>query len=503
MIVSRLKNWIEKGESERMEFKVSFNQETIETLTAFANNKGGVVLLGVDDNKVIKGVQASKESINHWVNEVKSKTAPQIIPDIEVFMAGKKTVIAMAVAEYPVKPVSCRGRYYKRIGSSNHTLSIQEVINIHLQSVNSSWDFYIRPNKTLSDISLRKVNKIIEQISNRKQIPIQDDPFTFLKKYSLVDGEKITNACWLMFLPEQDVNTTIELGHFASPVVIKDSLTLKNDLFTEVEEVMAFIRKHINKEIIITGDPQSTERWQYPLEAIRELVLNMIVHRDYTSSYDSVIKIFKDHIEFYNPGAFPDTISIDQLLSNDYISQPRNKQIAEMFKEAGMIEKYGSGVNRVCRSFIDYGLPVPEYTKLPDGVIIKVFSKATVNDLVNNQGNDLVNDLVNNLDDNLGNNQLNDPGNDLGNDLESDLVNNQRSDLVNDLGSDFKYKLSENQKKILEKISENGHVTQKELSKYIGITEKNIRININKLKQIGFLERVGSDKKGYWQVIEK
>lgn len=148
-----------------------------------------------------------------------------------------------------------------------------------------------------------------------------------------------------------DVNTTIELGRFSTPTIIKDSLTLHGDLFSETEDTMNFILKHINKQIIITGKLENEERWDYPLDALREIILNMIVHRDYTSAYDSVLKIFDNYIEFNNPGSLPVDITLNQLLNNDYVSQPRNKLLAEIFKASGMIEKYGSGIKGILFDF--------------------------------------------------------------------------------------------------------------------------------------------------------
>jgi len=133
------------------------------------------------------------------------------------------------------------------------------------------------------------------------------------------------------------------------------------------------VKKHINLEVIITGNPQSTQKWQYPMEAIREIVLNMIIHRDYRSSSDSIVKIFNDKIEFYNPGRLPDNISVKDLLSNNYISIPRNKKIAEFFKDLSLIEKYGSGIQRIVNYFKAENLPVPEFKNISDGFMVTVF----------------------------------------------------------------------------------------------------------------------------------
>ena len=110
----------------------------------------------------------------------------------------------------------------------------------------------------------------------------------------------------------------IELGRFQTPTIIKDGARLKTDLFTEVDGVMDFIKKHINKAYIITGRPQREERWDYPLDALREIVVNAIVHHNYSSSSDSVVKIYDNQIEFFNPGRLPEELSIEKLQFEEF-----------------------------------------------------------------------------------------------------------------------------------------------------------------------------------------
>ena len=127
-----------KEECATVEFKSSFNEETIETLVAFSNAKGGTVYVGVSDRGKVQGITIGKETIPNWLNEIKLKTTPQIIADADIITLDKKTVAALFVPEYPIKPVSIRGRYYKRAGKSNHLLSIDEISNEHLKTINSS-----------------------------------------------------------------------------------------------------------------------------------------------------------------------------------------------------------------------------------------------------------------------------------------------------------------------------------------------------------------------------
>lgn len=203
---------------------------------------------------------------------------------------------------------------------------------------------------------------------------VDDDPLTFLMKYDLIRDGKLSNAAYLLFKKDNSVITTIELGYFQDEIVIKDSDRSKEDILTQVDRIMDFVRKHINKEVIITEKPQSIHRWQYPLEAIREIVMNMIIHRDYRSASDSIVKIYPDKIEFYNPGRLPDNITVEDLWANTYKSTPRNKLIADFCKDLGIVEKYGSGIRRILDYFRKEKQKEPVFGNISDGFMVTVFA---------------------------------------------------------------------------------------------------------------------------------
>ena len=117
---------IKKGESETVEFKSAFDQAAIETLAAFANTKGGHVLIGVADSGKIIGNQLSNETIPQWLNQIKASTFPALIADITTTTIDQKEVVLFMIDEFPIKPVSCRGKYLKRIRNANHHMSIHE-----------------------------------------------------------------------------------------------------------------------------------------------------------------------------------------------------------------------------------------------------------------------------------------------------------------------------------------------------------------------------------------
>ena len=108
MTEKELLSIVASGENDRIEFKRSYNVDVIETLVAFANTRGGMVFIGVSDSKSITGLQANAESLQGWVNEIKTKTSPSIIPEAEMIETGGKKVAVLSLQEYPIKPISTR-----------------------------------------------------------------------------------------------------------------------------------------------------------------------------------------------------------------------------------------------------------------------------------------------------------------------------------------------------------------------------------------------------------
>ena len=290
------------------------------------------------------------------------------------------------------------------------------------------------------------------------RVNLGDDLLTNLTKLKLIQDGRPTLAAMLLF---GNHGYTLHIGRFKAADTIIDDLLIKTPLTTALDEAMIFIKKHINLSYDFDGSLQRKERWQYPLEGLRELLLNAVVHRDYKNTSDIVIKIFDDRILFTSPGRIYGNLTIEDLERDDYVSSIRNKLLAEAFYLMGEIEKYGTGFVRIrqwLKAYPDVGYEISE---MGDFLRIQVF-------LIT--GGDLKNDLKS---------------------KPSDLKNN----LINQLN------LPDSQKQILLAIVENRFVTQQQLSEKIGITPKNIRNNMEKLKRRGLLERVGPLKGGHWKVI--
>ena len=458
------------------EFKPTFNEDVIESLVAFANAKGGNVYVGVTDSGKVKGVTVGKETIQNWINEVKNKTAPQLIPDAELLEIETKTVVKFFVPEYPIKPVSTRGRYYKRIANSNHLMGIDEIANEHLKTLNTSWDYYTDPNHSLNDISDEKVSKLIQKINQQSQNEITLSNSDFLRKMEIVRDEKITFGGYLMFAKDYCSLSDVQVGRFKSDITIIDSISLNFDLFQEVEDIIAFIKKHLMVAYIITGEPQRTERFDYPLDAIREIVVNMIVHRDYRESSASIIKIFDDRIEFYNPGKLYGGITIDDLLTGNYTSKSRNKLIAKIFKEAGLIERYGSGIMRVRKICKDYGIIEPQFSEISNGFMVTLYKEK----------------FIHNIDYFVKESTL-----------EIENVSGGQTGGQTGGQAGGQTGLTASQLAVFKVINQNNKVSRNDIANILNISPSAVQKHILKLKQKNIIARVGGDFGGYWKVLTR
>lgn len=229
--------------------------------------------------------------------------------------------------------------------------------------------------------------------------------------------------------------------------MIIDDRLITETLFEAVELAMKFIVSHISVAFEFDGGLQRKERFAYPLPALREALLNAIVHRDYTNASDIQIKVFDDSITIFSPGRFYGGLSVADIQTDNYPSHLRNKLIAEAFYLTNNIEKYGSGFIRMRNALREYPELSLDVQEKGDGVLI-TFQRSTV---------------------------------------ESKP---EKTDLLSEKSSE----------KILNMLAKSAQMTAKELAQQLAISSRAVEKQIDKLKQDGLLRRIGADKGGYWQV---
>ncbi len=360
-----LKNLLASGETETLELKESFDKETIETAGAFTNTKGGTILIGISDMNEIKGVRVGKETLKGWANQISQSTEPRIIPEIELSEINRKSVVIIKIKEFPIKPVSVKGRYFRRVANSNRVMTMQEIAQMHFHSVGMSWDKLPVRDAFIKDIDFEKVKRYIKKANETGRRKIQEDenPSQVLEKLKLIKEGKLTWAAILLFhkRPQRFLSQgVIHCGRFKEETIVIDDRMIEGTIIEQVEEAMDFIRKSINVKFAMTGKPAREQIWDYPLEALREAVINAVCHRDYTISSNTEVRIYDDKLIVWSPGGLPFGITIEDLYK-PHSSVLRNKGIGGLFYDMGWIEQWGSGIDKMQKACMKAGLPEPRF----------------------------------------------------------------------------------------------------------------------------------------------
>lgn len=362
VIASELEAALQAGESETCEFRSSFGDEALRTLCAFANTRGGTLWVGVSDDGKVTGVVLGKETLRDWANQIRQTLG--VNATLDALEVDGKTVVRIAVAESNAKPVRFKGRSWKRAGSTDQHASDEDETRWVLERVGQTWDAMPEPRARWDDLSpeqMARFRRLCNQ-QGRRPIPDHEDDATVLRKLGLItpDGQ-ITRAAVLLFAREPQrfyLNAFVKIGRFRSPTHIVDDREIQGTLFEQVEEVMQYFRDRMTTRYEIRGEPARQVIWEYPLDALREAVLNAVCHRDYLDSAHIQIRWYDDRIVFYNPGALLPPITVERLFQ-EHISKPRNRLIAEAFYYIGWIERWGTGIQRMRAACHENGQPDP------------------------------------------------------------------------------------------------------------------------------------------------
>ena len=360
-----LKKFLASGETETLEFKENFDRETIEAAGAFANTKGGNIIIGISDINKVKGVQVGRETLKNWANQISQSTEPRVIPKIELGEINKKRVTIINIKEFPIKPVSVKGRYFRRVGNSNRLMNMQEIAQMHFHSVGMSWDKLPARDGSIKDIDLENVKRYIKKANEtgRRKIKVDENPIQILEKLELMKEGKPTWAAILLFHkhPQRLLSQgVIHCGRFKEETIVIDDRMIEGTAIEQVDEAMDFIRKNINVKFAMTGKPAREQIWDYPLEALREGVINAVCHRDYTIPSNTEVRIYDDKLIVWSPGGLPFGITIEDLY-RPHPSVLRNKGIAGVFYDMGWIEQWGSGIDKMRNACVKAGLPEPQF----------------------------------------------------------------------------------------------------------------------------------------------
>ena len=341
------------GEGPTVEFKRSLTKDIGRELCAFANAGGGTVLIGVSDAGKVVGVADHNRLKSRVVSTARSADPPIVV---EVESVGE--ILRVAVPPQKRKPYSFGGRFFMRDGASSQQMSNAEVEDLFYAAGRLHFD-----RKPSRDFSMEKDldDETWTRFSARAKIPESMDRMVALRNLGLLDGEdRMTHAgAWLLardvrrFTTTAHVSCALFLGK--EKVRILDRRDFHSDIPTMVDDALAWILTKINVEFIIKH-VRREERPELPEEALREAVANAVAHRDYRSTANVQVYVFKDRIEIVSPGGLPAGMTEADL---GLKSMPRNPLLFGMLYRMDVVENIGSGIKRVRDLCREHGVAEP------------------------------------------------------------------------------------------------------------------------------------------------
>ena len=379
------------GESINTEFK-SWNKVSdmrkrinlaVDELIAFANNKGGTLYFGVEDNGEVTGCDGNYD-LQNIIESIYEKTRPSIFVDPEEIEYNGKKVIALTVASDGITHATTDGRCLKRLGKNSKPFYPDEMSNRYSEIQSSDFSGRILSDSTEDDINKLEVYKLKEKLKARNpESTLADmDDIAFLRDLALAKSDsgniKLTVAGLLFVGKEQAINRllpqaeVIYLHYSESNLEEYDArLDMKAPIISVIDRLSEKIQDS-NRIVNVQVGLFRLEIVDFPEKVFQEALLNALSHRDYQSQGAVYVKHYPDKIVIENPGAFLDGITENNIITHP--SVPRNKLIAETLQHLKYVQRTGQGVDIIFREMISSGKPFPEYKSYNDAVSLTICS---------------------------------------------------------------------------------------------------------------------------------
>lgn len=327
-------------EDEQVEFKEKFVPEIYKEVVAFANTDGGVIYVGVNDNGEPVGLDDIDETYTRITNGIRDA----ILPDVTIFVKYSLEdgeIIRIEVGEGSYKPYYLRGKglkpsgVYVRQGASSAPAS-QEQIRQMIK--NADGDVF----ENLRSLNQNLTFQYTSELFKKHGISFGKD-----KYYALgIESNELHLFTNLGLLLSDQCMHTVKTAVFSDEqnTAFTDKKEFSGSIFKQLEETYEYLQLCNRNRAVING-LEREEHWDYPEAAVREALLNALVHRDYSYSGSIIININDNEMEFISIGGLLSGISQEDIRNG--ISLSRNSKLAEVFYRMNFIESYGTGIRRI------------------------------------------------------------------------------------------------------------------------------------------------------------
>lgn len=461
------KSTLLKGESKTLEFKAALSSKSesyLKTVVAFANTDGGRLIFGIDDkSRQVVGVEKDDvfKIMDAIANAVSDSCAPKIVPDISFETIEDKTVVLVDIAAgfnrpYMLKSGGLDKGVYVRVGATSRPADTEQIREMMLDGSNQSWDEQVCRSYALTNRAVKKLCSDINRYRTEKDG--QNAPKTTketLIGWGVLKQDKTevlpTNAFALLTdnpFGQAKIQCAVFKGESKS--VFLDRKEYEGSLCRLLEDAYQYVLRNIRMGAVIEGLIRQ-DKFELPPAAIREMICNAICHRSYMDEGMIQVSVFDDRLEVSSPGALCRGLTLKDALKGR--SKPRNKVIAEVFSRMGIIEKWGTGLQRIVDLAKQEGLKEPVFENNDSFFRVILY-----------RGKE-----------------------------EAAQTTDQTVQTTDQT-------VQTTEQKIMNAIAEKPTITRKELAEKTGLSESGIKWQLDKLKKEQKILRVGGTFGGHWVV---
>ena len=362
---------LRQPEGKTLEFKrdLSSPDGLLKTVIAFANTAGGTLLVGVEDGtRQVRGVAEPLALEERLASLITDSITPRLLPDLEILTYRKTHVVAVQVFPSPIRPhylakAGLQAGTYVRVGSTNRRVDDALIAEMQRFARGEAFDERALPDLDSEAIDFRAASELfapVRKLARRDLETLRLMTSHQSRKVPTVGGVILFGSDRLRHFPD----AWIQVGRFKGTdrAAILDHAELKTAPIWAIEAAISFVEKHSTHGADI-GRLRRTERWSLPPAAVREAVVNAVAHADYSQSGAPIrLALFDDRLEVENPGLLPFGLTVADLPLG--ISRLRNRVIGRVFHELGLVEQWGSGIQRMIAVCRDAGLTSPVFEEI-------------------------------------------------------------------------------------------------------------------------------------------
>lgn len=350
------------------------------TLVSMANTSGGTVLLGIAPRSgEIHGINDPEEALDHIFQAALMADPTLVLPVPQVHKVGREEVLAITVPTGLPNVYNLEGRYLWREGRQDNPIPPRRLRQILLERGAVQFETQLPPDATLDDLDADQIESYISRLN----LPGNESQTEILLLRGCLGrvGEELrpTYAALLLFgrHPQRWLPSASILAARFSGVAFGDQFVkqeISGSLPEQLRRAEIFTRDNLRRVVRLVGLSHE-EVLEYPFEAVRELLVNAVAHRDYNQQGDTIhLNLFADRLEVSSPGGLPGPVNLENLLKARF---SRNPVIVQVLSDLGFVERLGYGLDRVVTLMQQNGLKKPRFEEEAGGFRVTLFRETS------------------------------------------------------------------------------------------------------------------------------